>query len=487
MVLARHADHGGGRRRRRRGGDHATRAADYRPSRVRRRRAEAGRTGTARPRQFVPPPFSLESDDASSRRPAWESRLAARENRDSLSRDMQPGRYRVRVQNSPTGWMFKAAMLNGVDVSETPFEFTRDVTDLVLTFTDRWSGMSGVVQGAGGGGAMVLAFTTNVQTWNEQGASPRRLKSTRANARGEFGISSVPPGDYYVVAVPEEQAADWRDPKALEALARLATQVTIAEGEHKTIDLRLKDSAPVIGKLRSRSRARDDRDAGAGSRRATRGLSPRGRDRDRQRCRGLGRSAAAAAAPRARHAQRAGARQGRTAITADDGSFAFDRVTGRTRHAGRDQGRIRRDELRRHAHRASGHRRGGRRRPDRPGRRFASLAARSSPARWSTWMDCRRRALPSRSWRSVTSDSRESGAISAPAARAGGIGRSRRLSHLRPAGRRLRRRRAAAGAAGRVAGRSKCARSRAASSVRRALVLPRCFIRARPRWAAPRG
>jgi len=137
--------------------------------------------------------------------------------------------------------MFKAAMLNGVDVSETPFDFTRDVTDLVLTFTDRWSGMSGVVQGAGGGGAMVLAFTTNVQAWNEQAASPRRLKRTRANARGEFGISSVPPGDYYVSAVPEEQAADWPDPKALEALARVATQVTIAEGEHKTIDLRLKD------------------------------------------------------------------------------------------------------------------------------------------------------------------------------------------------------------------------------------------------------
>ena len=51
----------------------------------------------------------------------------------------------------------------------------------------------------------------------------------------------MPPGDYYVVAVPEEQAADWRDPKTLEALARLATQVNIAEGEHKMIDLRLKE------------------------------------------------------------------------------------------------------------------------------------------------------------------------------------------------------------------------------------------------------
>ena len=151
------------------------------------------------------------------------------------------GRYRVRVQNSPPGWMFKAAMLNGDDVSETPFEFTRDITDLVLTFTDRWSGMSGTVRGTGAAGAMVIAFTTNVQAWDDQGSSPRRLKSTRTNARGEFGLSSVPPGDYYVVAVPEEQAAEWRDPKVLEALARLATQINIAEGEHKTLDLQLKE------------------------------------------------------------------------------------------------------------------------------------------------------------------------------------------------------------------------------------------------------
>jgi protocatechuate 3,4-dioxygenase beta subunit len=193
-----------------------------------------------RPGQFVQAPFSLESDDAVAPGGMGGPSASAGESGFTLA-GYAAGRYRVRVQNSPAGWMFKAAMLNGVDVSETPFDFTRDVTDLVLTFTDRWSGMSGVVQGAGGGGAMVLAFTTNVQAWNEQAASPRRLKRTRANARGEFGISSVPPGDYYVSAVPEEQAADWPDPKALEALARVATQVTIAEGEHKTIDLRLKD------------------------------------------------------------------------------------------------------------------------------------------------------------------------------------------------------------------------------------------------------
>jgi hypothetical protein len=147
----------------------------------------------------------------------------------------------VRVPNSPPGWMFKAATLNGVDVSETPFELTRDVADLVLTFTDRWSGIGGVVQGPGSGGAAIYVFPTDAQKWTTGAASPRRLRGTRANARGQFGLSSLPPGDYHIVAVQEEPPGDWREPSALEALARVATQVTILEGEHKTIDLRVRE------------------------------------------------------------------------------------------------------------------------------------------------------------------------------------------------------------------------------------------------------
>jgi hypothetical protein len=192
-----------------------------------------------RPGQFTPPPFTLESDDLS---PTATGGTAGSAGDQSFTlAGYSPGKYRVRVSGSPAGWMFKSAMLNGVDVSETPFEFTRDIPDLVLTYTDRWSGLGGVVQGPGAGGAMILVFTTNPQGWENTGINPRRLKSTRANAKGEFGLSSVAPGDYYVVAVAEEQAADWRDPKTLEVLARLATQVSVAEGEHKTIDLRLKE------------------------------------------------------------------------------------------------------------------------------------------------------------------------------------------------------------------------------------------------------
>lgn len=152
-----------------------------------------------------------------------------------------PGRYRVRVANSPAGWMFKAAMLNGVDVSETPFDLTKDVSSLVLVFTDRWSGMSGTVVGAGADTATVVAFTTDTQLWQSPGPNPRRLRGTRAAASGQFGFGSLPPGEYYVAAIREEDAGDWRDPATLEAISRVATRVAITEGEHKTISLELQD------------------------------------------------------------------------------------------------------------------------------------------------------------------------------------------------------------------------------------------------------
>jgi len=188
-------------------------------------------------------PFELEPIDGSA--PVGFPNRATITDRDGITLGgFSGGRYFVRVLQSPQGWMFKSAVINGVDVSDTPFDFTRDISDLVITFTDRWSGLGGAVHDANGNpdtAATVVVFPANADGWRNYGATPRRLKSGATNARGEFGISSLPPGDYYAVAIPEDQADNWRDPKTLDLLARVATSVTIVEGEHRMIDLRTQE------------------------------------------------------------------------------------------------------------------------------------------------------------------------------------------------------------------------------------------------------
>jgi hypothetical protein len=70
--------------------------------------------------------------------------------------------------------------------------------------------------------------------------NPRRFRSVRVESTGAFKIP-LPAGSYFIVAVPDEVTGEWQDPSFLDALSRGASQVTIAEGESKTLDLRIRE------------------------------------------------------------------------------------------------------------------------------------------------------------------------------------------------------------------------------------------------------
>jgi hypothetical protein len=159
------------------------------------------------------------------------------------TRQLVGGRYFVRVLDSPSGWMFKSATLEGRDLVDTPFTLTSDVANVTISFTDRWSGLRGHVQAdrESNDDTLVIAFPTDMDAWSSSGRMPRRLRSARVSpASGEYAFT-LPPGDYYVVAVPEEQAAGWQDAEFLAAASRFAVRVRIAEGERRVQDLRVRD------------------------------------------------------------------------------------------------------------------------------------------------------------------------------------------------------------------------------------------------------
>jgi hypothetical protein len=155
-----------------------------------------------------------------------------------------PGPYLVRVSASPEGWMFKSATYKGRNVADEPFDLDSDAIGVVITFTDRWTGMHGVVQSPRGGGdpdAAVLIFPLDRQAWTNYGLSGRRVRSVRTSRSGCYSVHSIPAGDYYVVAIPEDRAADWQDPAFLESLTSAATRVTIGDGDQKLVGLRTRE------------------------------------------------------------------------------------------------------------------------------------------------------------------------------------------------------------------------------------------------------
>jgi hypothetical protein len=157
-----------------------------------------------------------------------------------------PGRYVVRLFGDPaalrglSGWVLDSAMLNGRDVSVVPLDLQADVSGLVLTLTDHPSDLAGTVrdaQGRADGGAAILAFPVSSQDWVDTGAAPRRLQKVRPATDGSYHVLGLPAGEYFVVAVPDEQSADWPDPAFLQGASRRAVRVMLAHGEHKMQDL----------------------------------------------------------------------------------------------------------------------------------------------------------------------------------------------------------------------------------------------------------
>jgi protocatechuate 3,4-dioxygenase beta subunit len=151
-----------------------------------------------------------------------------------------PGRYVVRMPNPPAGWTFKSAMYQGRDLSDTPIDLgARDAAGVVITLTDRPASLAGSVRTGQGpdGEAIVVVYPIDSAAWSSSGVTSRRMRTARAARDGSYSIAGLPAGEYYVVAVKEDMVGEWQDPALLKALAGLAQQVRIIDGERKQQDL----------------------------------------------------------------------------------------------------------------------------------------------------------------------------------------------------------------------------------------------------------
>ncbi|HEX5070239.1 MAG TPA: carboxypeptidase-like regulatory domain-containing protein [Vicinamibacterales bacterium] len=165
---------------------------------------------------------------------------------DFATQGLPPGTYVPLLPNqfnaSATGWYFESAMRGGRDLLVEPLllEPATDATDVVITFADRRTTLTGSVVDAAGrpeAAAAVVLFPAAVGPWIDHGL-PAIASTSIPASQGIFTVD-IRPGDYFIAAIDEARLEDWRKEPTVRALATQATRVTIARGENSRPGLRL--------------------------------------------------------------------------------------------------------------------------------------------------------------------------------------------------------------------------------------------------------
>ena len=151
-----------------------------------------------------------------------------------------PGaRYRVTLP-LPSGWFVKSITSSGRQLEDLPIELKETLGDLVVTVSNRGAALNGIVRTPAGvpdaTGAVVL-FPVDPRQWMDISAYARGIKDVRAARDGAYAIADLPAGDYFAVAIGQQQL-DWSQPRFFETLSRLATRITLGDGEARALDLR---------------------------------------------------------------------------------------------------------------------------------------------------------------------------------------------------------------------------------------------------------
>ena len=142
---------------------------------------------------------------------------------------------------TPTEWQVKAIRVNATDVTDSGIDVgSQGVRGVEIELTNRLQQISGMVTDARGGAVndyVVVLFAQDRTRWSA--ASNRYVAIGRPADEGRFKVATLPPGEYYGIALDRADPTEWQDPEFLEGLSRQASTFSLAQGETKTLALRL--------------------------------------------------------------------------------------------------------------------------------------------------------------------------------------------------------------------------------------------------------
>jgi hypothetical protein len=159
----------------------------------------------------------------------------------SFEARVSPGPTLLRV-TAEGGWMLKAVRHQGVDVTDTGLEVGagQRIEGIEIELTTRAQEIAGKVTGSSGTQVKeysVLVFAQNKELWLGQS---RYFGMGRGDQDGQYKIRTLPPGDYFAIALDYIDQARIGDPEYFEALMPDATSFSIREAESLNLNLRLR-------------------------------------------------------------------------------------------------------------------------------------------------------------------------------------------------------------------------------------------------------
>jgi hypothetical protein len=142
---------------------------------------------------------------------------------------------------APGAWQVKAIRVDAVDVTDSGVDVgSQGVRGVEIELTNRSQQISGLVTDAKGGAVkdcVVVLFAQDRQRWIAAGN--RYFSIGRPGDDGRFKVATLPPGDYYAIALDRTDPTEWQDPEFLDGLSRQASAFSLARGETRVIALRL--------------------------------------------------------------------------------------------------------------------------------------------------------------------------------------------------------------------------------------------------------
>lgn len=144
-------------------------------------------------------------------------------------------------------WYLKSIMHDGNDVTDSGMEFEpgRSYDGLHVVFTRKTTDLSGRLTDDRSNpvlDAFVVIFPVDQQKWTPQS---RYIRTLRPDTNGRFTVKNLPPlDDYLIIAVQNLESGQAFDPDFLARAREDARPLSLAEGETKSVDVKLSKLVP---------------------------------------------------------------------------------------------------------------------------------------------------------------------------------------------------------------------------------------------------